>query len=391
MNRKQTILAVDDEPRNLKILRLSLKDEWGLKTAASGEEALEILKTDAPDVILLDIMMPGLDGYEICRRIRQTPKLEFTKVILVSGKALLEERLKGYEVGADDYMTKPFIPDELLAKVKVFMRLNLVEQQLKDLTLSLDEKVRVRTQQLADAEAKLVNSAKMSVLGEMAGGIAHEINTPLGVIMLVIGQVQDLLLEQPINVDVLLKLTARIEKTTRKIGEIVQGLRTFSRDSGRDNFETKSLKEIIDSTLNLCAEKFKYSDVALTIESIPENLMIECRASQLSQVFLNLLNNACDAVEKRNEKWIKVSVQQNEKFVKIRVMDSGPGIPIEVRDKLFQPFFTTKDIGKGTGLGLSISKGLIEAHHGSLLIDSNSVNTCFEIEVPKKQFIDGAV
>lgn len=390
MSKKQKILAVDDEPRNLKILTLGLNNEWDMITAATGEEALEILKTDTPDVILLDIMMPGIDGYEVCRQVRKNPRLEFVKIILVSGRAILEERLKGYEAGADDYMTKPFVPEELAAKVKVFMRLVLVEKELRDLTVSLKDRVELRTQQLFEAEAKLVNAAKMSALGEMAGGIAHEINTPLGVITLISSQLQELLQEEPLEREFIMKLLGNIEKTARKIGEIVQGLRSFSRDSSKDNFEARSLREIFENTLSLCREKFKNAGVNFIQEPCSELLMIDCRSTQISQVILNLLNNSCDAIEKQSERWVKLSAQSNETSVKIKVVDSGSGIPKETADKLFQPFFTTKGIGKGTGLGLSISKGLVESHGGSISVDTESMNTCFIVELPLKQSAAGS-
>src|SRR6185312_15086367 len=111
------------EPRNQRIVAESLDGEVAFKTVSNGEEALAALEAAAMDLVLLDIMMPGIDGYEVCRRIRANPALALTKVILVSGKAMIEERLKGYDVGADDYMTKPFVPEELLAKTRVFLKL----------------------------------------------------------------------------------------------------------------------------------------------------------------------------------------------------------------------------------------------------------------------------
>jgi C4-dicarboxylate-specific signal transduction histidine kinase len=385
MNQKQKILAVDDEPRNLKILLLGLGDTWEIKTATNGEEAIEALKSYAPDVVLLDIMMPGIDGYEVCKRIRANPDFKFTKVILVSGKALLEERLKGYEIGADDYMTKPFIPEELAAKVKVFMRLTLVEKSLMELTQSLEDKVEERTQKLIDAEAKMVNSAKMSALGEMAGGIAHEINTPLATITLLTGQLHEMVLEGELDRDIFARNIKMIEDTTLRISKIILGLRTFSRDSSKEAFESHAIKGVVDSTFQLCREKFKNANIEVKLDPIPDNLIVDCRSTQLSQVLLNLLGNAADAVEELPEKWVRLAVTTEGEDLLMRVTDSGKGISADVQKKIFQPFFTTKMVGKGTGLGLSISKGLIEAHRGTLSVDAKSPNTCFVIRIPIKQ------
>lgn len=128
MKQKHKILVVDDNEMNLTILREILESDYTVRTCMSGEEALEVLADDQPEIVLLDIMMPGIDGYEVCRRIRQEKKLAHTKVIMVSAKAMVDERLKGYEVGADDYVTKPFNDEELLSKVRVFLRLKSVEE-----------------------------------------------------------------------------------------------------------------------------------------------------------------------------------------------------------------------------------------------------------------------
>ncbi len=122
MAKKTKILIVDDDPMNLKFLKEILSDEYNIKAALSGEEALEIIFDFMPEILSLDIMMPGVDGYEVCKKIRANEKLANIKILLVSAKAMLNEKLMGYEVGADDYITKPFEHEELLAKIKIFIR-----------------------------------------------------------------------------------------------------------------------------------------------------------------------------------------------------------------------------------------------------------------------------
>lgn len=375
MSRTQNILVVDDEPRNQRIILESIADMAEVTVASSGEEALRLIETQVPDLLLLDIMMPGMDGYRVCREIRANPRLKHTKVVLVSGKAMMEEKLKGYEVGADDYITKPFVSEELLAKTKVFLRLAALERDL-------EEQVQSRTRQLLEAEAKLVSAAKMSALGEMAGGIAHEINTPLGTISLLADQIQEYVQDESIDRKSIGEMITIIGNTVRRIGAIVHGLRTFSRDGSLDRLEPASVKQIVEKTLILCAEKLKYTNIKVEILPIDGELEILCRPVQISQVLLNLINNACDAVGELTEKWITISVDRQDPDILISVTDSGEGIPAAVREKLFHPFFTTKDIGKGTGLGLSISKGILDAHQGTLSVDLACPNTRFIVRVP---------
>jgi C4-dicarboxylate-specific signal transduction histidine kinase len=383
MSEVQKVLLVDDEPRNLKILHLSLDKGLEIKSASNGEEALEIVKSFIPDIIILDIMMPGIDGYEVCRNIKSQNVFELTKIILVSGKAMIEEKLKGYESGADDYITKPFISEELLAKTRVFLKLTSAEKQLKKLNTSLEAEIKVRVKQLMEAEAKLMQSAKMSALGEMAGGIAHEINTPLTTMNLYAEQIQDLCVDLPSNGKLIEKTASGIKITIQRIAKIVSGLRSFSRDSSHDPFTIHQVQSILNETLDFCSERFIQHGVKLTCDPVPSNLSLFCRPEQISQVILNLLNNSYDAVEKLDEKWIHLSVKDEGDQVEVKVANSGPKIPDEIVDKIFQPFFTTKELNRGTGLGLSISKGLIEDHHGSLALDLKSDSPCFIIKLPK--------
>lgn len=145
------------------------------------------------------------------------------------------------------------------------------------------------------------------------------------------------------------------------------------------------MKKIVDGTLSFCAQRFNYHGVKLAIDEIPAGLQVECRETEISQVLLNLLSNAYDVVEKLEEKWVRLSVKDLGDRVSILVTDSGKGIPPEIRAKIFQPFFTTKEIGKGTGLGLGISTRIIENHGGTLSVNAECENTQFVISIPKRQ------
>jgi signal transduction histidine kinase len=234
-------------------------------------------------------------------------------------------------------------------------------------------------------EEKLVNSAKMAALGEMAGGIAHEINTPLAVIKMVTSQMAELLEEKDFDQPAFLKTVKTAQATTDRIASIVAGLRLFSRDGSRDAFQKVSVAKVIEQTVSLCRERFKTHSVSLRVDPVSEAFFFDGREVEISQVLLNLLNNAFDAVSGLEEKWVRVAAWAEPDWIEFQVTDCGMGIPPEIRKKIFQPFYTTKGPGKGTGMGLSISLGIVENHRGELLIDTNSVNTKFIIRLPRKQ------
>ncbi len=234
-------------------------------------------------------------------------------------------------------------------------------------------------------QAQLIQASKMASLGEMAGGVAHEINTPLGVITLLTSHARRLVAENKLEMAALPGMFEKLEAMAMRIAKIVKGLRSFSREGAGDVFQETSVESILEDTLSLCEERFRSQQIMLFRTQVPSSLTMEARSVQIGQVLLNLLNNANDAVSGKPDPWIRLEVIERNEFIDIRITDSGKGIPRLIQDKIFQPFFTTKDIGSGTGLGLSISAGIVKAHGGQLTIDNESPNTCFSIRLPKWQ------
>lgn len=265
----------------------------------------------------------------------------------------------------------------LLNMFMLFIAAFLLEQ----LTFSqkAEKIVEDRTKELEISKIQLINSSKMASLGEMASGMAHEINNPLAIIQgkvqVVTMMLQDLHVKQPTVFEEINK----IKTTTDRIDKIVKGLRNFSRASNNDPFEPISLRKLMDETLDLCFEKFKAHGIDLKIKNVPD-VSILCRPSQISQVFINLLNNASDAIEELRQKWIEIDFKVEGNRVAIYITDSGTGIPPEIAQRIMEPFFTTKEVRKGTGLGLSIAKSIIETHHGVIWLDQKHTHTRFVIE-----------
>ena len=381
---KPKILVVDDEPRNQRILSEILEDEFNLIMASNGAEALSLNDSERPDLILLDIMMPGIDGYEVCSQIKKDPQFQFTKIILVSGKALIEERLKGYSGGADDYLTKPFIGEELLAKAKVFLRLNSVEKELNNLNKFLDNQVQERTKKIDEQRMVLIESNRLASLGEVSAGIAHEINNPLAVIA---GKSEIILRKlaghpdfETLNVEF-----HKILDMVTRISKIISGLKTFARDGSRDSKNSFKATKIFDDLKHICQKRLTNLGVNLHFEVEGEDVILFGREVQICQVLLNLINNAADAIQDQEEKWIKINVRHDGRNKVIKVTDSGSGISPEIQQKIMAPFFTTKAVGKGTGLGLSISFGIIKDHGGVLRYDESLPHTSFIISLPTEE------
>lgn len=245
---------------------------------------------------------------------------------------------------------------------------------------------RQRTENLIhQQQAKMMASSKMAALGEMAGGLAHEINNPLAIVHGLAGQLEQLSELNDLDEAKVADIARRIQATAMRISKIVKGLRSFAREGENDPFQRTLVKTVIEDTLSLCGERFKTYGIKVKVGVIEDSLAIECRAVQICQVLLNLLNNSFDAVQNLADKWIVIEATSERDGVLISVTDSGRGIPQELREKIMQPFFTTKPVGMGTGLGLSIASGIVAAHRGELSLDSSSPQTKLCVWLPKQQ------
>jgi C4-dicarboxylate-specific signal transduction histidine kinase len=252
------------------------------------------------------------------------------------------------------------------------------EEKLKKAILEV-EKV---NHELDDQRARTFSSSKFAALGEMAGGIAHEVNNPMTVINLNAQQLQFILSQDKVDHESANKCVEVITRTVHRVAKIINSLRNFSRDATRETMEHESARKIIDDTLTFCSERFKNYGIELKTKIPSENITFKCNAVQVSQVILNLLNNSFDAVETLEDRWVEIEVSKKPHYVILSVTDSGWGIPEAEHEKIFQPFYTTKPVGKGTGLGLSLSRKIVEDHGGRIMLDKLSKHTRFTIEFP---------
>ncbi|MEG4940307.1 response regulator [Microcoleus sp. F4-D5] len=409
---KGNILIVDDIPANLQLLAQILSQQgYKTRTAPDGKLALRSIELIPPDLILLDIMMPGMDGYKVCQALKASPKTKDIPVIFISALNEVFDKVKAFEVGGRDYITKPFHEQEVLARVSN----QIVQRQLFQQTQSYAQQLEQTLTQLKKTQSQLIQKEKMASLGQLVAGIAHEINNPVnfiyGNIALAADYARDLLhlvelyrhyyphpvaeiigkldeIQPEFIAEDYPKLLNSMTEGASRISEIVMSLRNFSR-LGEQKYKPVNIHEGIDNTLVILEHRLKGSNQKDEIEVIKHYSQlpkVTCYASQLNQVFMNVLTNAIDALENQpSPRTITISTSlssesapalqnqdskvatQNYKSVVINIADNGCGMSEDVRHQIFDPFFTTKPVGRGTGLGLAISHDIVvEKHRGQI-------------------------
>lgn len=368
------ILIVDDEVRNLKILRIRLEDHYQLVEAGSGEEALEKLKTFKPALILLDIMMDGIDGYEVTRAVKADPALEGVKVILVSGKAMIDEKLVGYDAGADDYITKPFNGEELMAKVNVFVRLHNLEASLLSMNRSLEEEIKKRYHELIQAE-------RLASVGMNSAELVHNLKNPLAIAMGNISLLKRKAAYDEPRIDA-------VEKALNRVLDIVQGILVATPKDLKSEFTEVAIEEVLREELEFLNIKAEFKYKISKQENLSHSRQVWASKVQVSQILGNLIKNAAEAMlTKEADAMITINSRDDGDFVVVDVGDNGPGIAADKLEKIFDPTFTTKngvDGGPiGNGLGLSYCKKSIESIGGKIEVRSQEgVGTTFSLRFP---------
>ncbi len=434
-NNLETILVIDDSPTNLEVLHATLVNAgYEVRVEMDGNSGIEQVKNNPPDLILLDVMMPGIDGFETCRKLQANPSTKEIPIIFITALSDSVEKVKGLSLGAVDYITKPFHQKEVLARIKLHLKLRQLNLELDEQKQQLEQRVQERTAELSQTleelkktQLQLVQSEKISFLGELVTGVAHEVNNPVGFISTNLYHAshytQDLInlvklyqkkypvpgceIEDNINamdlehvLQDLPKLISSMKLGTERIQGIMQSLRNFSRVDGEEK-KAVDIHEGLETSLMILQHRLKALPKRPAINVIKEygNLpKIKCYPVQLNQVFLNLLSNAIDAIEEpikdvetfstasRRFGLIRICTTIDKEQVTIKISDNGMGISESVQSQIFQPFFTTKPQGKGSGLGLSISNQIITEKHGGTLqcISSVGNSTEFVIQIPLK-------
>ena len=368
---KPLILIVDDSEANRELLRELLEaQDYQLVEATNGPAALQLATETPPDLVLLDVMMPGMDGYEVCRRLRADVHLAEVPVILITALDDQASRLAGIEAGADDFITKPFNRAELRARVRTITRLN-------------------RYRRLTETQEQLLRVQRLENLGMLAAGIAHDFNNALAPILMA-----STLLRRYVSDSGALRLIDTMEKGADRGALLVRQLLSFvSGTSGQT--QLLQVRHVLREVIELAEATFPKS---ICVKShLPGDLWpVQGNATQIHQIFLNLSVNARDAMPQGGEITLTatncsldaaaaaaIPDAQPGAFLAVEVRDTGIGIPPDVLARIWDPFFTTKSEGKGTGLGLSTVRGILHCHGGFATVKTGvGRGTAFTIYLP---------
>jgi signal transduction histidine kinase len=383
------VLIADDEPDIREFLVSVLSRDYNVAQAVDGESALELIAADPPAVLIVDMMMPGISGLDVCRQLAAMPAAVDTKVLMLTARMDEQLKIDAINAGADDFLNKPFSTAEIMARVRTLSDAASLQQSLRERTEQLEQAFR----ELKAAETRLVQSEKMHAIGSLAAGLLHEFNNPLNHTLMAVEvgrQLLDRLRREAStqlngalrHVDGMQETFDDVQGGLERIGGIISDLHTFAHPESLDLRKPFSLRQVIDTSIKFVASDLR--DVEVNV-SVPEDLAVIGAPSHITQVFVNMLLNAAAATKAtaaERAPRISVTAVPHEEEVVIQISDNGTGMTEQVRQRIFDPFFTTKDVGEGTGLGLSICHTILKQHGSEIEVRSTpGESTTFEFKL----------
>lgn len=377
-SRPYTVVVVEDHPQVLQVVHMTLRREFKVRTAADGLKGLELVQREQPSLVITDLMMPGIDGLELTRRLRDDARTRHIPVLMLTARGAVDDRVKGLETGVSAYLTKPFSPRELVTCARQLVR---AEEQTADLVLT----------------------RRMESIEIVAAGLAHEINNPLNYVKNALARVRldadravalaEIAGTRPLAPAELAEVERAADRVRDMLGVAASGLARIGKTVelmsryGRAGFRRElvpldvweAARTVVGIVLPATGR-----DVAVDLDLSGDGT-VECVPEELNQVLTNLVQNAIEAVPEGTGR-VHVGGQALDDAIVLSVKDNGPGIPPEVQARLFTPFFTTKGAGRGMGLGLTIARRVVQSLGGTLQVTSTPGEGAeFVMRVPRRQ------
>lgn len=406
------VLVVDDSHFNLSVAKRYLEDIPQISQILLCDDPRQvksIIDDYNIDILISDVMMPAITGFDLLKLLRSNKKYDDIPIIMLTSLDDMDVYKKCFDLGAFDYINKPFNTVELHSRLKVAIEAKNNSNNLKSLlevTKKQNDELKVMNAELTEAKFSLVQSEKMAAIGQLAAGIAHEINNPMGyissnfdILQRYYGRIKEFLIfldhdmkndklscgsdtcssikdindkYHELNIDFISKDVDGIFSDSangiKRITDIIQSLRVYARSSKDDEKGTNVLLELIQQVILIIKNEVKY--VATIKLDVPDDIILYCNRIQIGQVFVNIILNAIQAIKSQNRSslgTIKIKARSIDSNIQIEFTDDGPGILQDNLLKVFEPFFTTKEIGQGTGLGLSISYDIIVNKHNGII------------------------
>lgn len=393
MTHKPVILVVDDDASNLEVLVRILTPLYAVRVARSGALALQIAATAPhPDLILLDIGLLDMDGYAVLDQLKSSAATRDIPVIFVTARDTTEDEEHGFDCGAVDYITKPVRPPVVLARVHLHLSLQQAQRELADQNIRLEQTLALKTAELEQSQRQIMQAEKMVAIGLLAGGIAHDFNNILSTI---IGYtemaLEDIDLGHPIN-----KSLQQVYKAGLRAKDLVAQILIFARQS---EYEKKPVlvSLIVKETLQLLRASLP-STIDIQSRFTPDavNGAVLGEPTKIDQILMNICTNAAHAMKGKGgtltvtltadvidpETALSQHVEPGP-CLRLTIADTGHGMAPETRQKIFEPYFTTKAQGEGTGLGLSVVYGIVQSLKGCIVVESQlNIGTTFHIMLP---------
>ncbi len=395
---KADILVVDDTVANLRLLvNLLVERGYKVRPASNGAMALSAAQTEPPDLILLDIIMPNMDGYEVCEQLKANERTGNIPVIFISAISEVFDKVKAFAIGGVDYITKPFQVEEVLARVETHLAMRSLQKTLEE----KNEELAKTVESLQLTQAQLIEAEKIAALGNLVAGVAHEINTPLGISVTAASVLQedatDFLQVYKTGkmkrsdletfLDTAIDSSRMILANLQRAADLVQSFKQVAVDQSSEVKRPFNVKEYLEEIMLSLVAELKKNKHKVNIEG-DKTLILNSYPGAFSQIVTNLvMNSIIHAYEPGNSGQIQINFQRDGEQIIFQYQDDGKGILPEHLSQIFDPFFTTNRSQGSTGLGLHIVYNLVSQQlNGTIQCESKvGVGTTFMIHLPIRE------